>query len=170
MFQGLRAGSPFYILHKDEPKIEVGEVVLVSNPSPLFQTSFQGGGVQMPTMTVDVKVNVGGQEVDFVKLRADQCIADSSGVVVSESRDAMLGEIESFKKNSERALGEVSRHEHIVEECGRMLAVLNPQIQRELTQSKEIEGLKSEVSGIRDEMLDIKAMLAKALNRTKKED
>lgn len=170
MFQGLRAGSPFYVLHKEEPKIEVGEVVSVSNPMPLYQTSFQGGGLQMPSMTVDVKVNIGGQEIDFVKLKADQSIADSSGVVVSESRDAMLAEIESFRKNSERALGEVEHHEHVVSECDKMLSLLNPQLQRELSQSKEIEGLKSEVSGIRDEMLDIKAMLAKALNRTKKEE
>lgn len=165
MFQSLRTGTPFYVLNKIEPKLMIGEVVSVGLPVPQFGATFQNGIMAAPKNTVDVKVKLDGKDVDFQKLPAEVCIADfgDSGMVVSESKDAVLAEIESMRTISQRAIEELPKHEAIVAESGRMIAALNPSVAREAEQAREIESLKSELS-------DIKAMLSKALGHDSKED
>lgn len=164
MFQSLRGGSPFYILYKNDPKLVVGEVVNTENLMPLLGTTFQNGIMSQPKNVVDVNISVDGESMKFQKLPADMSIADfGTGVVVSDSRDAIINEIEAFKNVSVRILNEVEKHQHIVNECDRMLGQLNPHIATEARQSREIESLKNE-------MADIKEMLSKALGKIKKED
>lgn len=172
MFQGLRGSSPFYILYKKEPRLAIGEVVSVSNPTPQYaSTTYQNGIMMPPKNFVDIKVRVGEETLDFQKIPADATIADFgiNGMVVSESRDAMINEIDGFKKISERALADVEQHQHIVTECDTMLKALNPQLKREAEQSQDIENLKRSMADLRGDMNDIKGMLTKALGR-KKED
>lgn len=168
MFQGLRVGSPIYLLSKAEPKIDIAEVVSVGNPTAQFNSaSFQNGSFAPPTSTVDIKVRIGEQVIDLQKMPAEQSIADfgSSGMVVSESRDAIINEIEGFKKLSIRALEDIDKHKHIVSECDNMLSALNPHLKKEAEQAEEIANLKRGMADLRDDMTDIKGMLTKALNR-----
>lgn len=159
----MRTGTAFYVLNKVEPKLSVGEVVSVGLPVPQFGTTFQNGIMAAPKNTVDVKVKIDGNDVDFQKLPADSGIADfgNSGMVVSESKDAILTEIEAMRAISQRAIGEMPRHESIVAESDRMIAALNPSVAKEAEQAKEIESLKNELS-------DIKAMLSRALGHESK--
>lgn len=169
MFQGLRVGSPIYLFSKNEPKIDIAEVVSVGNPTPQYDiTSFQNGNFLPPKNTVDIKVRVGEQVIDLQKLPADSSIADfgTTGMVVSESRDAVISEIDGYKKLSLRALDDVDRHKHVIAECDKMLGALNPQIKQEAERAQEIENIKAGMSNLQDEMTDIKAMLTKALNRS----
>lgn len=175
MFQGLRVGSPIYLFSKNEPKVDIAEVVSVGNPTPMYNAaSFQNGNFMPPKNTVDIKVRVGEQVVDLQKLPADLSIADfgQTGMVVSESRDAIISEIDGYKKLSLRALEDIDRHKHIIAECDNMLGALNPQIKQDAERAREIENIKAGMSNLQDEMTDIKAMLTKALNRssTKKEE
>lgn len=168
MFQGLRQGSPLFILSKGEPKIEIGEVVSVSNPVPMYPTSFQQNTF-MPQSTVDVTARVNGEEVCFQKLRADLSIADTNAgsVVVSDNREAMISEIESFEKHTDQRLTEMPKLQHIKEECPKMLAMLSPQMKRDEQQAKEIESLKNGMSILRDDISNIKDMLVSALKNSK---
>ena len=165
MLSGLRAGTPLYVLYKNEPRMAIGEVLSVSNPIPQFGSTYQAGVLMPPKTTVDIKVRLNGEEVTFQKLPSDQSAADfgGSGVVVSESREAILNEIEGFKKLSEKALQDVDRHKHIIVECNKMLGDLNPQVKREAEQAREIAGMKGDIASIKD-------MLAKVLNYKNKED
>lgn len=172
MLSGLRQGAPIYVLYKNDLKVAVGEVVSVSNPVPQFGTTYSAGMLTQPKSTVDVRARIGTETVDFQKLPAEQTIADfgTNGVVISESKDAILNEIDAYKKVSERALADVDRHRKTVAACDAMLADLNPQIKREAEQSAEIESLKQGMANLRDDLTDIKALLSKALNRKNKED
>ena len=154
MFQGLRAAMPFYILYKTEPRVAIGEVVGCSNPTQSFN-AFQPS---FPARTIDVKVRVGSEEIDFKQLPAESVIADygGSGIVVSDSREAIMNEVAALSKTSENALADMDRHRHIVSECAAMLQELSPQLKREAEQTAEIENLKRDLS-------DIKEMLSKAL-------
>ena len=145
---------PFYILYKSEPRISTAEVISCSNPVQpyaAYQPAF-------PVKSVDVKVRVGDEVMEFKQLPAESVIADygGSGIVVSDSREAITSEVMALKRSSEKILEDVGRHEHIVAECDTILKDLNPQLRREAEQSQEIEKLKSDLS-------DIKAMLSKAL-------
>ena len=172
MLSGLRQGTPIYVLYKNELKVAVGEVVSVSNPVPQFGTTYTAGVLAPPKMTVDVKVRIDGETVDFQKLPADQTIADfgPNGVVVSESKDAILNEIDGFKKLSERALADIPKHQQIVKGCEQMLCDLNPQIRKDNEQAQEILNLKQGMSELRDDLADIKALLSKSINRKTKDE
>lgn len=167
MFQGLRQNAPFYILSKSEQKIDIGEVVSVTNPTPQYPTTYNSGVFQPPLNVVDVVVKIGDEQVTFQNLRADLSIADTQNgmVVVSDNRDAMIGEIESYQKLAQKKLEEVPIQQHIVEACSGMLATLSPELKREAEQTAEIEGIKKEVAGINSRFDKLEGMLAKALGR-----
>lgn len=156
---------PFYILYKNEPRLAIGEVSNVGLPMQSLGTTYQNGIMSMPRYEIDLKVNVNGEDVNLTKLPAEQSIADfgTSGMVVSDSKEAILHEIDAFEAVSQRAINEVDKHRKNIEECTKMKAMLNPQIAKEAEQTKEIESLKNE-------MADIKAMLSKALGRINKEE
>ena len=100
MFQNVRKGTPIYLLHRNEAKVEIGEVVGVSMAQPMFNHSYQNGQYLQPKNVVDIQVSINGKTINLQKLPADATIADDNGMVVSESRDAILTEIDILKKNS----------------------------------------------------------------------
>ena len=51
-----------------------------------------------------------------------------------------------------------------------MLAELNPQLKKEAEQTAEIENLKRGMADLQDTLVDLKGMLAKALNRSIKKE
>lgn len=158
MFQNLRVGSPIYILHKKEPKLIIGEVSSVSLPVPVFNQTFQAGVYQQPKTTVDIKAKVGDDIIDYQKLPSELSIADfgNTGMVISETQDAIINEINVLKNNSESILKSIDTHKHIIDECGIMLESISPSIKQEAERNREFEAMKSE-------MKEMKEMLAQVL-------
>ena len=169
MFQNVRKGTPIYLLHRNEAKVEIGEVVGVSMAQPLFNHSYQNGQYLQPKNVVDIQVSINGKTINLQKLPADATIADDNGMVVSESRDAILTEIDILKKNSQKMLESMDYHKEVVAKCEALCAELNPHLKKEVEQAKEMNVLRDQVSSLRDDMVDIKSMLTKFLNK-KKED
>lgn len=173
MFGNLRIGTPLYVLHKNEPRLEVGEVIFVGQPIPQYGTTYSGGyPIAGQKMVVDIKVKVGEDEINLQKLPTDLQVADyiESGMVVSESRDAILVEVENIRKNSQRVIESVDEHRSILEKCDTLIQELNPQAKQDAERSKEIETLRSEIKGFRSDMEDIKDALARIVKLNKKED
>lgn len=171
MFQSLRIGTPLYVLHKNEPKVEQGEVIFVSNPVPQFgQTTFSAGIMTPQPMTVDVKIKSGEQTIELQKLPANMSIADyGNGMVVSESRDAILNEISALKNNSQRVIDGIEQHKEIVRKCDTLLEELNPQIRKEAERSREIEALSTRVGGLESSLGRIEELLTRSLDSKPKE-
>ena len=161
MFQSLRQQNIFYILQKgDNPGLKVGQVVSVSNPQPKYGQLVPGQAFGQNVETVvDVSVKVGEETMEFKQLPANLSIANfgSSGVVVSESREAML-------RTSEQVLESIPYHENVIASCDDMLKVLNPQLAKEKAQEEKIGALEQKVSGMEGTLTDIREMLSKALN------
>lgn len=152
MLNGLRAGASLYALYKTEPRVEVLEVVSVSNPVPQFPTYTAGLPQPQLSRVVDIHARRGTETVKFEKVPADVAIADfgpTSGIVLSESRDAILAEIETLSKSSERALAEVEHHRHVIEECEKMRQALNPALQKEAENTKRLDSLEQTLNEIR---------------------
>lgn len=165
MFSNLRAGTPIYVLSKKEPKVEIGEVQSVSAPYPQFGTTYNAGYVQQPKMIVDLKVKIGGELVDLQQMPADQTIADfgTNGMVVSESREALIAEVEVMRKSSQAVLDSMEHHQEILQKVQTILEQLNPQAKAEAEQRRDIDALKSKMD-------NIEGMLARLLNKKQKED
>lgn len=166
MFSNIRIGTPLYVLHKNEPKLEVGEVTFISQPTPQFGMTYNAGyPMTTPKMLVDVKIKTANGDVELQKLPAELSIADfGNGMVISESKDAILNEIEVIRKSSINIIESVEQHKSIVEKCDALLSDLNPHIRQEVERTKEFDSLKQEVGGIKGDLLELKGMLAKFLN------
>lgn len=170
MFQSLRTGTPLYVLHKNEPRLEIGEVTFVSNPTPQFGQTYQMGTLMGQNMTVDVNIKVEGKEkpIEIKQLPAMQTIADyGNGMVICESKDAVVNEISSLKSSSQRAIESIDQHREIMRKCDALLEELNPEIRKEAERSREIENLGARVGGLETSLGRIEKMLARALDTKK---
>lgn len=111
-------------------------------------------------------VDSGEETMEFKQLPATLSIANfgSSGVVVSESREAMNAEVEAMLRTSKQVLESIPYHESVIASCDDMLKVLNPQLAKEKAQEEKIGALEQKVSGMEGTLTDIREMLSKALN------
>lgn len=147
MFQNLRQNNQVYILHKEgKPVLEHGSVVSVSVPAPKYQIPPVFG--QPQEMVVDIVVKVNNQDITYQKLPANADIADfgTSGIVISDSRDAMNAEVLSLKKKSADTISSIDFHREVIECCDNILTGLNPEYAERRQQQEEIDGLKKQVS------------------------
>lgn len=168
MFQGSRQGNLFYILEKgDDLKLKVGQVVSVSNPQPKYgQFNTPTFGSQ-PEMTVDIRVKVDEETMDFKQLNANSSIANSGNVVVSDSKDAMSAEVEGLLRTSKGILESIPYHERVIASCDAILRDLNPSFKKEKEQEEKMTMLEGEVMGIKDTLGEMMNMLSSALGATK---
>lgn len=165
MFSGLRTNSIFYVLDKsNEPTLQIGQVVSVSNPQPKFPTYQPGQFSPQPMESVvDVRVKLPDGEMDFKQLPSNGQIANSGSLVVSESREAMSAEVEAMLRQSRQILDSVDYHRSVVTSCETMLSQLNPQIAKEKAQEQKITQLETKMSGIEGTLSNIQGMIAQAL-------
>lgn len=168
MFQGLRQNGLFYILEKGEDlKLRVGQVVSVSNPQPKYgQFNTPTFGSQ-PEMTVDIRVKVDEETMDFKQLSANASIANSGNVVVSDSKDAMSAEVEGLLRTSKAILESVPYHEKMLVACDNVLRDLNPSFKKEKEQEEKMSMLEGEVIGIKDTLNEMMGLLSNALGQSK---
>lgn len=176
MLHGLRQGAELYVFYKGELRYEILEVVSVSNPVPQFPTYTAGMPVAQPSRIVDIQARRGDETVKFEKVPADVPVADfgpTSGIVLSENRDAILAEIVALRKRSERNLLERPRDEKIVAECKRMEQELNPDLMREAQNTHRLDMMEQRLNGLSDGMSTLEGLMAEVRtllksNNTKK--
>ena len=168
MFQANRQGNLFYILEKGEDlRLRVGQVVSVSNPQPKYgQFNTPTFGTQSE-MTVDVRVKVDDETMDFKQLSANASIANSGNVVVSDSKDAMSAEVEGLLRTSKGILDSIPYHEKMLVSCDAILRDLNPTFKKEKEQEEKIGMLEEKMVGIEDTLGEMMNMLSSALGTPK---
>lgn len=168
MFQANRQGNLFYILEKgDELKLKVGQVVSVSNPQPKYGSQFSVPAFGQSEMTVDVRVKVDDETMDFKQLSANASIANSGNVVVSDSKDAMSAEVEGLLRTSKGILDSIPYHEKMLVSCDAILRDLNPTFKKEKEQEEKIGMLEEKMVGIEDTLGEMMNMLSSALGTPK---
>ena len=168
MFQGVRQNGLFYILEKgDDLKLRIGQVISVSNPQPKYgQFNTPSFGSQ-PEMTVDIRVKVDEETLDFKQLNANSSIANSGSVVVSDSKEAMSAEVEGLLRTSKAILDSIPYHEKMLDACDNILRDLNPSFKKEKEQEEKIGALEEKMVGIEGTLNDMMSMLSSALGQAK---
>ena len=158
----------FYILEKgDELKLKVGQVVSVSNPQPKYGSQFSVPAFGQSEVTVDVRVKVDDETMDFKQLNANASIANSGNVVVSDSKEAMSAEVEGLLRTSKGILDSVPYHEKVIVSCDTILRDLNPTFKKEKEQEEKIGMLEEKMVGIEDTLGEMMNMLSSALGTPK---
>lgn len=166
MFSGLRQNSLFYILEKGEAvTLKIGQVVSVSNPQPKYNQYQPLQPYNQPETTVDVKVKIGDDTMDFKQLPSNLSIVNfgQNGMVVSESKEAMSAEVEAMLRNSNSILDSIPYHKKVITCCDEMLRQLNPQFAKEKEQEEKIGVLEQKMGGIENTLSQMMGMLSKAV-------
>ena len=118
-------------------------------------------------MTVDIRVKVDDETMDFKQLGANASIANSGNVVVSDSKDAMSAEVEGLLRTSKGILDSIPYHEKMLVSCDAILRDLNPTFKKEKEQEEKIGALEEKMVGIEGTLNDMMSMLSSALGQTK---
>ena len=171
MLSALRAGTPVYILYKNEPRFAVGKVTQVSNQYPNF-------GLQQQPLSpgnfaaVDIAIEVDGKVETFPRIPLNTSVAEhpDKGTVISETREGIINEVNAIKSASQAAVDQVETHKRIIASCDKLLFDVNPQLRKDQEQAQEIANLKEQLSGMSEQIAALTGMLSKSLGKTKKEE
>ena len=163
MFQAMTQGATLFILHKNEPKVEMGRVVSVNTHLPQYnpnqpQAMFNG-------MVTDLTVSVGSDTIPFLGLPASASTANfaDKGLFISEDQGLVVNEITTLRDNSKRIIDSYETNRDLFEKYEALLISLNPDKQREVKSAKELAALK-------DELSEMKRMLSAILGTKTKEE
>lgn len=161
MFLALRQDSQIYILDKTkEPIIKIGYIETVSMPHPLYKTynpavSF---GTNMQTV-VDLTVKVDDSKVQFECVPANLSIYSNGDMTISESREAMISEVDAMLQNSKNVLQSVDKHKTIIASCENILKELNPVYAKEQERDTAIDTLTEQVNSMQDSLKRLEQLL-----------
>ena len=156
-------GATLFILHKNEPKVDVGRVVSVNTHLPQYnpnqpQAMFNG-------MVTDLTVSVGSDTIPFLGLPASASTANfaDKGLFISEDQGLVVNEITTLRDNSKRIIDSYETNKDLFEKYEALLISLNPDKQREVKSAKELAALK-------DELSEMKRMLSVIIGTKTKEE
>ncbi len=169
MLSGLRAGTPVYILYKNEPRFAVGKVSQVSNQYP--NLGYQQPLIPGNNLAVNISVEVDGKLESYERIPLNSSIAEfpEKGVIISETRDGIVNEVNAIRSASVTALQQVEMHQNVIASCDKLLFELNPQLKKDQEQAKEIATLKDQIAGMSDQIAALTGMLSKSLGKKKEE-
>lgn len=166
MFSALRQGSPFYILEKGEaPVLKIGQIESVSQPKPKYNTynPALNFGMNMETV-VDVTVMIDGNKKEYLGIPSNLSTHGYGNVVVSESKEAMVQEIDGMLQTSKQIVDSVDYHKALISSYENILKQLNPSFAKEQERDDAIESLTAQVNSMKGEMSKILELLTKAAN------
>ena len=171
MLSALRPGTPVYVLYKNEPRFAVAKVSQVSNQYPNL------GYQQQPlvpgnNLAVNIVIEVDGKLEPYERIPLNTSIAEfpDKGVIISETRDGIINEVNAIKSASVTALQQVDMHKNVIASCDKLLFDLNPQLRKEQEQATEIANLKEQLNGMSEQIAALTGMLSKSLGKkTEKE-
>ncbi len=167
MFSALRQGAVIYILDKSkEPTIKTGYIENITIPRPMYKTfnpavSF---GTNMQTV-VDVTAKVDNDKVTFECVPSTFSIHSNGDYVISESREAMIQEVDSMLQNSKTIVDSIDKHKANIAACENILKELNPVYKKESERDDAIDQLTNKVNGMQELMNQTLSKIENLLNR-----
>ena len=172
MLSGLRQGTPVFVLYKNEPRFAVGKVAQISNQYPPqfnFQQPLNPGNMNM---MVDLSIEVDGKTESYTRIPINSSIAEfpDKGVIISETKDGIVNEINVIRNASQIAIDQVEAHKRIISSCDKLLLDLNPQLKHEQEQAGRIASLEERLAGMSEQLAALTGMLSKSIGSKKKED
>jgi len=171
MLSGLRQGTPVYVLYKNEPRFAVGKVAQVSNQYPPHLNFQQPINPTTMGMMVDLSIEVDGKTETYPRIPINSSIAEfpDKGVILSETRDGIVNEINVIRNASQTAIEQVDLHKRIIASCDQLLLDLNPQLKHEQEQAGKIAKLEEQIAGMSEQIAAMTGLLSKSLGKKKEE-
>lgn len=170
MFQALRQGSQLYILAKNAKGLDlkIGVVESISAPKTQYQ-SFQPYNQET---TVSIKVKVGEDYMTFDGVPSNLSVANfgEKGVIISETREAVLTEVEAMMMASQSAIAKetIDYHNAVLKTGDEIVKELNPTYKKDKERDETISSLKTDIAGLKSDMRDLTEMLKNTLSKGEK--
>lgn len=108
---------------------------------------------------VDVTIKLGNDKKEFVGLPSNEAIHSYGDYVVSETREAMISEVDSLLQNSKTVLASIDTHKKMVESCERILKELNPVYAKEQERDTAIDDLTNKVNNMQGVLNRLETLL-----------
>lgn len=166
MFQNLKVNDALYVIDKSGvPSLKIGQVVNVGKPMPA--TPVQTPGLMMglnQQFQITIRAKIDGQEGDFNQLLTTESVHDYGNMIITDSRETLLSEIDKIRMKSQ---GELDRHdlnEQTVAACEEMSKTLNP----EYAKAKERDEAISKLGGRLDSIESMLTQFMEQLNNKQK--
>ena len=164
MFSALRQGSTVYIVEKTNE----GLVYKTAQVSSVSSPQFNGNNyLSNPfNSTINITVNDNGNNRDFGGLPSNENIVrySNGAVIVSESREAIMTEVDNLVRTRESVLTEenLTYHKNVVASGKDVLAKLNPQFAKEQALDKEVKNLHGRVDAMDGKLDKLIALMSNA--------
>ena len=126
------------------------------NPAVSFGTNMQ--------TVVDIMARIGEEKVTFEGVPSTLTIHSNGDTVISESREAMISEVDAMLQNSKSIIDSIDKHKSNVVACEKILKELNPVYARESERDQAIDSLTDKVNNMQNEFGSIKEALSKIEN------
>lgn len=160
MFSTLRKGAIIYILDRaNEPEVKVGYIDNVTLPRPMYPTF--NPAVSLGTnmqRVVDITVRIGEEKKEF-SVPSDLSIHTYGNYTISESKEAMISEVDSLLQNSKDVLNSVDKHKKAVDAYENILKTLNPVYAKEQERDSTIDKLTQQVNGMQSTLSRLESLL-----------
>ena len=160
MFSTLRKGAIIYILDRaNEPEVKVGYVDNVTLPRPMYPTF--NPAVSLGTnmqRVVDITVRIGEEKKEF-SVPSDLSIHTYGDYTISESKEAMISEVDSLLQNSKDVLNSIDKHKKAVDAYENILKTLNPVYAKEQERDSTIDKLTQQVNGMQSTLSRLESLL-----------
>lgn len=170
MFQNLRENDAIYVIDKSGvPSLKIGQVKNVGKPMPATPT--QTAGLMMglnQQFEITIRAKVDGQEGDFGHLLTTETVHDYGNMVIAESREVALSEIDKIRMKSQ---GELDRHdinEQTILSCEEMSKTLNPTYAKEKERDEAISALSTRLDSFEKRMGQALGNIEKLLSKNAK--
>ena len=169
MLSALRPGTPVYVLYKNEPRFAVAKVSQVSNQYP--NLAYQQPLIPGNNVAVDIAIEVDGKMETYQRIPLNSTISEfpDKGVLISETREGIINEVNAIRSASQTAIDQVDAHKRVIASCDQLLFDLNPQLKKDQEQAAEIATLKQQLAGMSDQIAALTGMLSKSLGKKKEE-
>lgn len=167
MFQNLKQNDALYVIDKSSgvPSLKIGQVVNVGKPMPA--TPVQTPGLMMglnQQYQISIRAKIDGQEGDFNQLLTNESVHDYGNMIITDSRESLLSEIDKLRM---KAQGELDRHdinEQTVVACDEMAKTVNP----EYAKAKERDEAISKLGGRLDNIESMLTQFMEQINKKQK--
>lgn len=160
-----------YVLYKNEPRFAVGKVAQVSNQYPPQFNFQQPINPNTMGLMVDLSIEVDGKTETYPRIPINSSVAEfpDKGVILSETRDGIVNEINVIRNVSQTALDQVDLHKRIISSCDQLLLDLNPQLKHDQEQAGKIAKLEEQIAGMSEQIAAMTGLLSKSLGKKKEE-
>ena len=123
------------------------------NPAVSFGTNMQ--------TVVDITVKINNEKKDVIGVPADAVIHSYGDYVISETREAMISEVDAMLQRSKDIVASIDQHEKVISACEDILKDLNPVYAKEQERDSAIEDLASQVSSMQTALNRLESLLIK---------